>query len=483
MARKVINEFASKSSALLSRKEVAKEAVLQLPKPHDKQRELIYSFDARIHPSEGIVYDKSLPGFDDLPLLYPDLRFIAGACGTKFGKTYGCSGRIVDWAWENRDPLTRNPMHEPGLYWWVAPSYAQSKMAYLTVKRLLPRGWYNEYKADLRLELVNPDGGPHAYIDFKSAVDDDNLRGFAVHGFILDEAARISRAAYDSVMTTVTQTMGKGIIISTPKGRGWFYEEYLKGQKVPGQDDEHSEWFSIRMPTWTNPTVPYKSLLTMKKNMPSDVFEQEVAARFLLESAGVFKNIRGCVRNTLFDSRGRVIWEQPQDGHRYVMGVDLARKRDYTVITVMDRERKHVAYWERFNQISWELQKHRIVETARRFKATVWMDGTGVGDPICEDVRNSGVKVEAYVIGGSRPKQNLIEKLRADIEHTRITYPEMPTTIKELEIYEYDVGSNGNVKYSAPSGFHDDCVISLALANWGAGVAPFRYRFSQRDGV
>jgi len=26
---------------------------------------------------------------------------------------------------------------------------------------------------------------------------------------------------------------------------------------------------------------------------------------------------------------------------------------------------------------------------------------------------------------------------------------------------------HGNIKYGAPEGKHDDCVISLALANWG----------------
>lgn len=414
----------------------------------------------------------------------PSHLYLVGKSCIPTHNTYGCSGRITKWAWENLDPLTREPMSAPGLFWWVAPSYAQSKYAYLLVKRLLPRGWFNEYKADLRLELINPDGDPHAFIEFKTGQDEDNLRGFGVHGFILDEAARMSRAAYDSVMTTVTQTMGKGVIITTPKGRGWVYEEFLKGQKVPGAFDEYPEWMSIRMPTWTNPWVPMKSVMTMKKNWPTDVFEQEVAARFLVESAGVFKGIRNCVADTLFDARNHAIFEQPQPGARYVMGVDLARKRDFTVINVIDVRRRHVVHFDRFNQISWELQKHRIVDISKRFNnATVWIDSTGVGDPITEDIRNSGVPVEGYTIGGSKAKQNLIEKLRTNIEQRRITYPEIPVQLKELENYEYDVNGQGVIRYSAPSGQHDDCVISLALANMGADQGVWKYRFSHVRGV
>jgi len=38
--------------------------------------------------------------------------------------------------------------------------------------------------------------------------------------------------------------------------------------------------------------------------------------------------------------------------------------------------------------------------------------------------------------------------------------------INELEIFEYEIGASGMVHYAAPSGYHDDAVIALALANW-----------------
>lgn len=391
-----------------------------------------------------------------------------GACGTKFGKTYGCSIRLVKEAWDNRNSLN----------WWVAPTFAQSKMAYNQVKRMLPVGMYKEYKADMRLELLAPDGEVWSTIEFKSGDNPDSLRGFAVNFCVIDEAARIQYESFISVMTTLTQTRGRAIIISTPKGRGWFYDVYQRGVKLKangdpkypaGIKDPWKEWYSVRLPTWVNPHVPLESIEELRRNLPSQVFRQEVAAQFLMESAGVFLGISDCV--TAGPTR-----ELPLPGRRYVLGVDLARLNDYTVLIVMDVERRHVVYFEQFNQISWNLQYYRIMETARIYNnAKIWMDSTGIGDPILNALEVAGLRPVPYKISSNAAKQQLIEKLRINIEHGRISYPNLLIMVDELETYEYNISDGGLVKYSAPEGKHDDCVIALALANMGADQAPWIY--------
>lgn len=433
-----------------------KTVTLHLPEPHPKQYEMVNAFE--------INADKNV-------------RFVIGACGTKYGKTFGCSIRIIKEAWENKGFVC----------WWVAPTFGQSKMAYDTVKRMMPRGTFTEYKADLKLVLIEPDGSEHSVIQFKSADNDDSLRGFAVNFFVLDEAARCNYAAIVSLMTTTTQTNGHGIIISTPLGRGWFYDYYRRGEKLddrgqprfgPLNPDPFPEFFSIRMPTWTNPHVPLESIRQAKKNLPADVFRQEYGAQFIDDSAGVFRNVSGCIRGTMF--------EGPQAGHHYVMGVDLARLRDYTVITVLDKTRNHVVYIERFNQIAWESQYQKIIQVSRRYHSAVVIDSTGLGDPIVETLRSAGLFVEPYKIGGSSAKQQLIDKLRVNIENERITYPENKYTLpmlEELRAYEYTITEGGVTKFSAPSGGHDDTVISLALANWFSDTKPFIYRAYSMRGV
>jgi hypothetical protein len=438
------------SSKLLNAKHTVKTVSLQLPSAHPKQFELISSLDAN-----------------------PDLRFIVGACGSKFGKTFGSTIAIVQQAWNNANSLN----------WWVAPTFAQSKMAYTLIKRLLPKETFLEYKADLKLVLLQPDGTERSTIEFKSGDNPDSLRGFGVKFFVMDEAARCPYESFVSLFTTITQTYGRGFFISTPHARNWFYDVYRRGEKEDkdgnpkyGSDEEDpwKEWHSIRMPTWANPHVPLESIKHLRKNLPEDVFRQEVAAEFLDGTAGVFRGVSDCIR-----PGGLTPY---QSGHTYVMGVDLARLRDYSVITVEDRATRHVVYFERFNQISWEAQYARIADIARRYRAQVWMDSTGIGDPIVDTIRRSGINVEPFKIGGSAIKQQLIDKLRVNIENQRITFPLIPVLKRELESYEYNVSENGVVRFSAPSGEHDDAVISLALANWGADKDPWTYKYQNLRG-
>jgi hypothetical protein len=349
-------------------------------------------------------------------------------------------------------------------------------MAYDLVKRLLPKGTYIEYKARLRLVILQPDGTERSFIEFKSGDNPDSLRGFGVNFFVMDEAARCQYESFVSLLTTVTQTRGSGFFISTPHARNWFYDVYQRGEKqgIDPANDKWPEWLSIRMPTWANPHVSLESVREMRKNLPEDTFRQECGAQFLSDSAGVFRGIKDCVRGVL---------QEPVLGASYVMGIDLGRKKDFSVLTVMERNSRHVVYFERFNKIAWEVQYQRMIDVARRYHATAWIDSTGLGDPIVEIIHGAGINVEPYQIGGSKAKHQLIDKLRLNIEQGNISFPHLPELIRELERYELEVTLSGVVKYSAPQGEHDDTVISLALANWGVSVAPLIYNLRSVRGI
>jgi hypothetical protein len=64
------------------------------------------------------------------------------------------------------------------------------------------------------------------------------------------------------------------------------------------------------------------------------------------------------------------------------------------------------------------------------------------------------------------------------LEQRLITLPKpglCPELIDELESFEYSVSEQGNTRTGAPSGYHDDTVIGLALAAWQ--VRPSRPQF------
>ena len=50
------------------------------------------------------------------------------------------------------------------------------------------------------------------------------------------------------------------------------------------------------------------------------------------------------------------------------------------------------------------------------------------------------------------------------IEQKEFTMPWIAEAVSEGETFEADVLSSGRMKYGAAQGFHDDIIISLALA-------------------
>jgi hypothetical protein len=63
-------------------------------------------------------------------------------------------------------------------------------------------------------------------------------------------------------------------------------------------------------------------------------------------------------------------------------------------------------------------------------------------------------------------KTQLIQRLIVADEQREIAWPAAWTVLTdEMKRYEYKITSNGVITYNAPSGYHDDCVIALALAN------------------
>ncbi|MBI1853414.1 MAG: hypothetical protein HYR85_23995 [Planctomycetes bacterium] len=165
---------------------------------------------------------------------------------------------------------------------------------------------------------------------------------------------------------------------------------------------------------------------------------------------------------------------------RYVIGLDLAKVEDYSVIVVLDREKK-VVHVDRFNRIDWGLQIERIRATSERYnRAVVYCDTTGQGEPIYEALCKTGMYVEPYTFT-SKSKAALVDNLAMMLEKRELTLPRADLCaelVDELESFEYSVTDNGNVRTGAPGGYHDDTVVALALGCWGVrAIQPMGVRF------
>jgi hypothetical protein len=64
-------------------------------------------------------------------------------------------------------------------------------------------------------------------------------------------------------------------------------------------------------------------------------------------------------------------------------------------------------------------------------------------------------------------KTQVVEALALAFERGELTILPDRTLINELQSFEMARLPSGALRYGAPSGLHDDCVISLALAWYG----------------
>ena len=372
-------------------------------------------------------------------------RFKILACGRRFGKTTLA-------AYDALYKVLNKEIYDYDLnVWIVAPTYNHSMIVWRKLLELAP------------FETIIKVNRSDRYIEFfdgsivwcKSADNPDSLRGEGLDFLIVDEAAMVKKEAWEHALRpALADKQGSAIFISTPKGKNWFYELFLRGL-----DPNQPEYKSWQYPSWENPFLPKQEIEEMRKNLPELVFRQEVMAEFIEGGGVVFRNIHDCISGSI---------EEPQPNKSYVMGVDLAKYEDYTVIVVMDVSRMQVVYFDRFNQIDWSYQKSKIIEIAKKYNnAMVIIDSTGVGDPIYEDLQRAGLRIEGFKFT-NQTKTQLIQNLALKIEQKQITFPQIEDLILELQAFGYEVTSTGNIRYGAPAGFHDDCVIALALAVWGA---------------
>ena len=315
-------------------------------------------------------------------------------------------------------------------------------------------------RAGMELRLANG-----SVIKAKSADNPDSLIGEGLDWLIIDEAARIKRNVWESALRpSLADKKGWGVFISTPRGMDWF-----RNLHSLGQDPTQKEFASWRMPSMTNPHLPPEEFALMKEHMPDRLFRQEVLAEFIDDAGGVFRGVKECVRSGTLVSAS---------ANECVIGIDLAKHQDFSVIIIIDKVTKDPLFYDRFQRLDWPVQVERIANAIRRFpNSTVVVDSTGVGDGIYDMLRNaladlSSTRVNPYLITTANKKE-LVDNLAVAIENREICIPDIPEFINELQIYAYTMTSSRNVQYNAPEGYHDDCVMALALA-WTAlkgGVA------------
>ena len=176
----------------------------------------------------------------------------------------------------------------------------------------------------------------------------------------------------------------------------------------------------------------------------------------------------------------------PKNMKQYFGGADFAMSAqsgsDYTVVTVieksMDTHKLKIVWMERWKGLDYVVQKQRIKEIVDRYGITKMLgDENSFGKIFIYDLKAEGVPIEGYKFTyQSHSKEELVKALRDQFDKKGFiipysnqdtqTYMTIKTLIDELSKFGIIFDAKKGIVQFKGMGTHDDCLISLALANF-----------------
>lgn len=334
-----------------------------------------------------------------------------------------------------------------GLY--ITPQFPLARVAYKKmVDKLGPQLVKTANKAELTIEFVNG-----SLLMFKSATNEEAIRGLQAHYIVVDEFSFIPNGVFESVIRPTGNVIGKQyLLVSTPKGKNLFYEMYIRGKT--GSTDVN--YLSFKAHYTDNPAYNLAEVEDARRVLPLSIFNQEYEGDFLDDGGSVFPDIKDILQDKY----------APPDKLNY-MGVDLGRRSDYAVLWVLNNKGQTVHVYRQHKQ-NWSLIKAEIINILNKYHGKVVIEINGIGDPLFEDI-HTGYKNSEPFLTTNDSKNMLIEELILAMNDHKITLPDnklLPSFHDELGVFSFTYSpKTRKIYYGAKTGWHDDMIMALAMAN------------------
>jgi hypothetical protein len=351
-------------------------------------------------------------------------------------------------------------------------------------------------KRETAFELIELENGSRITA---SSTSSSAVRGFSYNIVMLDEFAFVPTNVADEFFSSVYPTISSGkstkvIIVSTPNGMNHFYKLWNDAEngrnsyrhteahwsEVPGRDD-----------AWKAETIA---------NTSEQQFAQEFECDFI-GSAGTLiagSKLKALSYNEpLTSSGGLDIYEQPIQGHEYLMTVDVSRgmKLDYSAFVLVDitgYPHKIVGKY-RSNTIKPMLFPDIIVQVAKQYNnAWILAEVNDIGDQVASliyydmEYENllmtamrgrsgqvlghgfSGGKTQLGLKMAKAPKRIGCSNLKQMVESDKLLFNDF-NIINELTTFVEKRDS-----FSAEDGCHDDLVMCMVIYAWAVAQDYFK---------
>lgn len=247
------------------------------------------------------------------------------------------------------------------------------------------------------------------------------------------------------------------------------WDLYLRG--ISGADPhQYTYWRSgpdANVASW----VTREYLESQRRRLPVHIYKRlHMNEWSVADSAKVFRISAEC-----WDG----YFEEAKPNARYVIGIDLAKLRDFTAWCVLrtDVQPYRVVDVGKLGHMDYTIQVELLDALVKRFgNPRVIVDESAAGTAVVELMRKRGWRVEEFKFTNDS-KARLVMDLAVGFEQRHIVLPKVGRTLNEnraiadleVELFNFEPTElrSGNLHYGAAGAYHDDLVMALCLA-WSA---------------
>ena len=360
-------------------------------------------------------------------------------------------------------------VYQKGISMCVSPTIAQARKVYKEVADILT-GTPLVKKINSSALIITFFNDSIIY--FKSSEQQNALRGYTISNvMVVDEACFVPDSVIWELLLPMTNVHHASMILtSTPKFKqGAFYDCYVRGTNgVAG-------YITIDWTTYdTSKFLPQDKLELYRMQLPKLAFESEYLGEFIDGDSTLFWGVKDCIGDTA------TIYAQP------IMSIDWAsgNGKDYTAITLLSQDEHGKIYVNDLRYFNDKSTNETIDYIMRRvkeyhpWKIVVEINSIGkvffdaLRDKVYEYVDEEAQKnifsehIDIQVKGvatTNASKDRWVKGLSKRFEDKDIVIPENQNLLNQLSVYECKISPTGLPTYNAPSGYHDDMVMSLMI--------------------
>jgi PBSX family phage terminase large subunit len=393
--------------------------------------------------------------YEFLRLLFNERkRFVGYIGGRRGGKTF-IGARAA--------ALKVLECEQPGEGWIISPTYPMSEVPISEFEKTgIMEFCTSKNKNDRTYEFQTPKG--KFIVRVKTAEDPDKLRGAGLAWIWIDEAAYISKEAWDILLACVLDHKGTIFITTTPK-RNWLYDEfYLESLKDP-------DYALVTSRSDENIILDKHELEKLRGKYSTDYARQELDAEFVSFEGLVYKD---------FDPRLHIIDPVPIPANAKIWG-----GLDYG----FDDPFVHLwfAFWDGHYYLIDEhyesgkpYSDHAHQIKMRQFDKNII---SRFGDPSNPQAACELARYGIYVVPGKRDivtgiqRVSKLLKIRMDGRPGLQVFSTCPKTIQEFSKYCYP--DSGNREIPKDSNNHTMDAMKYCLSSVYVDEDPVQYRISQ----